>query len=71
MNIKYLEAIETASTILADAIVSDMEEALSYGAGLDRTVQDLTYAIGSLCANDGWDDFWQWLHHERYQQMAA
>jgi hypothetical protein len=48
-----------------------MEEALSYGAGLDRTVQDLTYAIGSVCANDGWDDFWQWLHHERYQQMAA
>jgi hypothetical protein len=46
MNLKYLEAIETASTLLAEAIVSDMEEALSYGAGLDRSVQDLTHAIG-------------------------
>ena len=46
MNLKYLEAIETASTLLAEAIVNDMEEALSYGAGLDRSVQDLTHAIG-------------------------
>ncbi len=46
MNLKYLETIETASTLLAEAIVSDMEEALSYGAGLDRSVEDLTHAIG-------------------------
>jgi hypothetical protein len=46
MNLKYLEAIKTASTLLAEAILSDMEEALSYGAGLDRSVQELTHAIG-------------------------
>ena len=46
MNPKYLEAVETASKILADAIVSDMEEALTHGAGLDRTVQHLTRALG-------------------------
>ena len=46
MNPKYLEAIELASQIIADAMTGDMEEALRYGAGLDRTVQTLTHAIG-------------------------
>jgi hypothetical protein len=28
-------------------------------------------ALRVIRANDWWDDFWQWLHNERYQQMAA
>ena len=46
INLKYLEAVETACKILADAIVSDMEEALIHGARLDRTVQHLTRVLG-------------------------
>jgi hypothetical protein len=28
-------------------------------------------ALRVIRANDWWDDFWQWLHNKRFQQMAA